>query len=305
MNLQLVNNKYVVGNKLGQGKFGVVYEGTTLKTNIIVAIKYADNDSGLVKHEATILNYLYRKSVKHVPFVIWYGMDTLPTTNDPVLCLIMPKYDYTLTDYMEIHKTDPHQHTAKLCKLLADAIYILKSIHEQFVIHRDIKPDNFMVKDGELYLIDFGLSQIFIDETGEHIPQKYGDSIMGAPLFISTNIHLGSNPSRRDDVLSLSYVFLQLFSGKLVWECENSREYIRNGGVIYDGLISTNHPNNKRIYFIKKNIGLVEDYMIMPNPQTKFDEEFKKKIIRLIKYCDYMDYADEPEYDVLIEWFVI
>jgi hypothetical protein len=36
---------------------------------------------GLNKHEATILNYLYRKSVKQMPDVIWYGMDILPNTH--------------------------------------------------------------------------------------------------------------------------------------------------------------------------------------------------------------------------------
>jgi predicted Ser/Thr protein kinase len=82
MERHTVNNKYVVGEKT-RGKFGVVYSGTTKKTNTPVAIKYADNDGGLVKHEATILNYLYRRSVKHVPFVIWYGMDALPNRTNP------------------------------------------------------------------------------------------------------------------------------------------------------------------------------------------------------------------------------
>jgi hypothetical protein len=42
-----------------------------------------------------------------------------------------------------------------------------------------------MVKDGILYLIDFGLSQIFVDEHNDRIPQKYGETITGTPLFIS------------------------------------------------------------------------------------------------------------------------
>jgi hypothetical protein len=41
-----------------------------------------------------------------------------------------------------------------------------------------------MVKDGILYLIDFGLSQIFVDEHNDRM-QKYGETITGTPLFIS------------------------------------------------------------------------------------------------------------------------
>jgi serine/threonine protein kinase len=141
MERHTVNNKYVVGEKT-RGKFGVVYSGTTKKTNTPVAIKYADNDGGLVKHEATILNYLYRRSVKHVPFVIWYGMDALPESHKPALCLIMPKYDCSLTDYAASVDQSPQHRTAVLRRLMANAIYVFKSVHAQFVIHRDVKPDN-------------------------------------------------------------------------------------------------------------------------------------------------------------------
>jgi hypothetical protein len=84
MERHTVNNKYVVGEKLGQGSSVWCIQAQP-KTNTPVAIKYADNDGGLVKHEATILNYLYRRSVKHVPFVIWYGMDALPESHKPAV----------------------------------------------------------------------------------------------------------------------------------------------------------------------------------------------------------------------------
>lgn len=302
MKPHIIKNKYVVGNKLGRGKFGIVYEGISLKNNNTIAIKYADDDGGLVKHEAVILNYLYRKSVKHVPFVIWYGIDTLPTTNKQVLCLIMPKYDCSLTEYLAM--TMPTcQRTNQIEKMMANSIYIFKSIHKQFIIHRDVKPDNFMVKDGIVYLIDFGLSQSFIDETGEHNKQKYGDSILGTPLFISPNIHNGSNPSRRDDLISLGYIFLKLFNGVLIWENVYSSDYSGDSGVLYNGLININHLNNKRLYNIKKNIEYIENNIIIPIPRNGINCDFKKKIIRFIKYCYSLDYGDEPEYNICIDDF--
>jgi serine/threonine protein kinase len=60
---------------------------------------------------------------------------------------------------------------------MANAIYVFKSVHAQFVIHRDVKPDN-MVKDGILYLIDFGLSR-YSWTNNDRIPQKYGETITG------------------------------------------------------------------------------------------------------------------------------
>jgi hypothetical protein len=69
---------------------------------------------------------------------------------------------------------------------------------------------------------------------------------------------------------------MQLFSGSRVGMRE--REFVRNGGVIYDGLININ-PNNKTLYFVKRDIELIEDKMVVPNPQNEFDEDFKKKNI--------------------------
>jgi hypothetical protein len=154
-----------------------------------------------------------------------------------------------------------------------------------------------MVKDGILYLIDFGLSQIFVDEHNDR-PQKYGETIAGTPLFIS-NVHLGSKPSLRDDLLSLAYVFMQLFSGSLVWNAR-TREFVRNGGVIYDGLININHPNNKRLYFVKRTLNLLRIRWSYRTKQSS-TKISRKKILAVVKYCDYLDYSDEPDYDALID----
>jgi hypothetical protein len=71
---------------------------------------------------------------------------------------------------------------------------------------------------------------------------------------------------------------MQLFSGSRVGMRERE-EFVRNGGVIYDGLININHPNNKRLYFVKRDIELIEDKMVVPEPAKQFDEDFKKKNI--------------------------
>jgi hypothetical protein len=57
-------------------------------------------------------------------------------------------------------------------------------------------------------------------------------------------------------------------------------EFVRNGGVIYDGLININHPNNKRLYFVKRDIELIEDKMVVPNPQNSSTKISKKKYWR-------------------------
>jgi serine/threonine protein kinase len=103
-------------------------------------------------------------------------MDALPESHKPALCLIMPKYDCSLTDYAASVDQSPQHRTG--APQIDGERNLRVQIRARFVIHRDVKPDN-MVKDGILYLIDFGLSQIFVDEHNDRIPQKYGETITG------------------------------------------------------------------------------------------------------------------------------
>ena len=59
-----------------------------------------------------------------------------------------------------------------LYKIMKKCLNVLKSIHQHGVLHRDIKPQNFMIKHDDIYLIDFGLSIFYIDENDRHIEKQ-------------------------------------------------------------------------------------------------------------------------------------
>jgi serine/threonine protein kinase len=94
----------------------------------------------------------------------------------------------------------------------------IQMIHEKFLIHRDIKPDNFLfdVKKDILYLIDFGLCKRYYDE--QHIKEKKLTKIIGSYNYVSLNLHNFIEPSRRDDLESAIYILIFLHFGKLGWE---------------------------------------------------------------------------------------
>lgn len=214
----MIVNKYIINSKIGKGQFGKIYKGKYKKTNENIAVKFEDIDSEikLLKHETTILNYLFNKGSKNTPYVYWYGI------YKKYYGLIIPYYDCTLDYYLIHNETSKNDITRMISKM----INILQTIHNIGVIHRDIKPQNFMIKNEEIFLIDFGLSTIFVDEYLKHIEPKNDSSfIIGTPKFISLHIHNGKDASRRDDVISLMYLYLYMNNDlQLPWENVQDRQ---------------------------------------------------------------------------------
>jgi serine/threonine protein kinase len=76
----------------------------------------------------------------------------------------------------------------------------IEFVHSRHFLHRDIKPDNFLIGIGKkqhyVYIIDFGLAKRFRDpKTGEHIPYRDGKNLTGTARYASVNTHLGIGKS--------------------------------------------------------------------------------------------------------------
>jgi serine/threonine protein kinase len=214
--LLLIAKKYSIGQLLGKGKFGAVYNGIYEKTGHLVAIKLESKTTPykLLKQEATILKYLYDHGSRVVPIVYWYGIWNEHT------CLVMPLYDTSLCD----------RGAGSEDAIMIACISILQDIHSHQVLHCDIKPDHFMLSERELFLVDFGLAT-FYDPSP---PDRAHQHLLGSPKYASYFLHLGEHPGYRDDLLSLGYMYYyRVYGSAVLPECSDERSEIEETDLLY------------------------------------------------------------------------
>merc|ERR1719436_1098732 len=123
--------------------------------------------------------------------------------------------------------------TVPTTTLIAEqAIHRIEYLHSKCIVHRDIKPDNFMWGSGHkahhLYLIDFGLSVKYWDK--KHVNMCTCNSLTGTARYASVNAHRGVTHSRRDDLEAIGHMLIYFLRGSLPWsglEAKSKQEKYR------------------------------------------------------------------------------
>lgn len=144
-------------------------------------------------------------------------------------------------------------------------------------MHRDVKPENFLLGIGKnsqiVHIIDFGLSKKFVTKAGAHIAMKEGKKLTGTARWASVFTHLGLEQSRRDDLESLGLILLYFLKGSLPWQN-----------------IKGNTKEEKYEKIKEKKCEL---------PLEIICEGLPEEVLSFLKYCRKLAFEEEPNYEFL------
>ena len=171
----------------------------------------------------------------------------------------------------------------KTILMIADQMLLrIEYIHHKSFLHRDIKPDNFLIGLGRkanlIHCIDFGLAKKYRDpKTHQHIPYRENKNLTGTARYASINTHLGIEQSRRDDLEALGYILMYFLRGSLPWQ----------------GLKAATKKQKYDMISEKK----------MSTPVEALCRSYPSEFGTYLNYCRSLKFADKPDYSYLRKMF--
>lgn len=200
----VLDDRYQILEKIGQGGMAVVFRALDLRLNREVAIKIIRDE---LFRDADMLRRFYAEAhavaqLSHPGIVAVYDV----SQNDNVGYLVMELISgITLKQYIDRKKTVPWKQVVHFARQIADA---LQHAHEHGIIHRDIKPMNIMLlQNGTTKVADFGIAA-FENEIRETRGQAVGSLHYIAPEQLR-----GGRADARGDVYSLGVTMYEMLTG--------------------------------------------------------------------------------------------
>jgi serine/threonine protein kinase len=247
-------DKYVLRQCIGSGAFGEVWNADSVSTGEPVAVKMEriqGNPAPTLQYESRVLQIL--EGSLGIPKLRYFGrkddMNGIFMVTDllgPSLetLAISPRLDLNARD----RRNPPPQHETFITSIGRQMLQRLRSVHSRGMLHRDVKPDNFLfsrrpeldlsrraAKQSHqepmtlLYLIDFGMAKritpILSKQEGLRDVPVPGFPLIGSARYASVFAHCGEPLGRRDDLISMMYSLIYVaHGGALPWMNHEERE---------------------------------------------------------------------------------
>jgi len=242
-------DKYVLRECIGSGAFGEVWNADSISTGEPVAVKMeriVGNPAPTLQYESRVLQLM--QGTPGIPKLRYFGRNDDMNGIFMVSDLLGPSLETLATSQrldLDAHGPKPH-HVAFISAIGRQMLQRLRSVHFRGMLHRDVKPDNFLfartpvldlskrAKQFDvplLHLIDFGMAKRITPASAARDVPVTGFALIGSARYASVFAHAGESLWRRDDLISMMYSLIYVaLGGALPWQNYTEREiyYIKD-----------------------------------------------------------------------------
>ena len=237
-------DKYVLRECIGSGAFGEVWSADSVSTGEPVAVtmeRIQGNPAPTLQYESRVLQ-LFQNMVG-IPRLRYFGRKDDMNGIFMVTDLLGPSLETLATSpRLDLNehalKNPPPQYETFVSAIGCQMLQRLRSVHCRGMLHRDVKPDNFLfARTPEmdlskravhqeriplLHLIDFGMAKritpILSSKGARDVPAP-GFQLIGSARYASVFAHRGEPLGRRDDLISMMYSLVYVArGGALPWQ---------------------------------------------------------------------------------------
>jgi len=255
---QIIGKRYQLSGLIGEGGMGSVYRALDRLTGKMVALKrvnveqvtFSSPDSDTSFRLALAQEFRTLASLRHpnIISVLDYGFDE---NQQPYFTMDLLENSQTI---LEAGQGKPPRFQLSL---LIQMIQALAYLHRRGILHRDLKPDNVQVVNGQVKLVDFGLSlvreQINLDSQDHEIA--------GTLFYMAPELLRSEPPSESTDLYAAGVIAYELFGGTHPFQITDISRFITD---------TLNAPPNIQSLDIDERLAAALERMLAKKPADRF-----------------------------------
>lgn len=225
---QIIGKRYLLHEQLGQGGMGVVYRATDRLTQRDVALKRVNSTSADLEFSSTgsatdfrlalAREFKLTSTMRHpnIVEVLDYGFDE---ASQPYFTMELLENPVTVLDYAQTCTLE------EKIRLVAQILTALAYIHRRGLLHRDLKPANVLVTDGQVKVLDFGLSTMHSHSKDDSLEDI---STAGTLAYMPPEVLVGGEADIPADLYAVGVMGYEFIADKHPFTVSNPAQLIND-----------------------------------------------------------------------------